>query len=108
MSVRRVRAAGKHTGLGRTALVLGGLALAALPGGWSPELTAQALTAQALTAQARWSDPSVINVGREPPHVSFVPFADPVSALEGRDSLSPWWVSLDGSWRFARAGPTNR
>jgi len=57
-------------------------------------------------AQARWSDPSVIDVGREPPHASFVPYPDRDAALQG-GTPSPWVLSLDGPWRFSwvpRAG----
>ena len=54
-------------------------------------------------AQERWSDPSVINVNREPPHASFISFADRAGALEGRASASPWVLSLNGAWRFSWA-----
>jgi len=57
-----------------------------------------------LGAQERWADPEVFDVNREPTRVTFVPFATPEGALEGDRSASPFFLSLDGPWRFFWVG----
>ncbi|MGW8265226.1 MAG: glycoside hydrolase family 2 TIM barrel-domain containing protein [Longimicrobiales bacterium] len=53
-----------------------------------------------LRAQERWSDPEVFDVGREPTRASFVPFATAEEALYGDRQASPFFLSLNGPWRF--------
>ncbi len=53
-----------------------------------------------LRAQDRWQDPSIFNVNREEPRSTFLPFADRSSALLGDPALSPFVLSVNGTWKF--------
>ena len=46
---------------------------------------------------AALTDPTVTGIGRLPARPLLVPCPDIVSARTG---TSPWWASLDGTWRF--------
>ncbi len=59
--------------------------------------------AQESTIRVPWQDPSVFNVNREPPHATFLPFQNREAALKGDPAVSPFFLSLDGPWRFAWA-----
>ena len=48
---------------------------------------------------ATWRDPQAVALHRLPMRSPLVPHDDASSARAGRDT-SPWWRSLDGSWRF--------
>ena len=52
------------------------------------------------SAQERWQDPQVFSVNREAPHTTYVPFADRTTALRQRAGESPYYLSLNGTWRF--------
>jgi beta-galactosidase len=47
-----------------------------------------------------WENPAVFARNTEPPHATFVPFPDEASALAKRGSDSPWYQSLNGTWKF--------
>ncbi len=47
-----------------------------------------------------WQDPTVFQIGREPPRASFTPYPDPDTAVTGRPADSPRRISLDGDWKF--------
>ena len=47
-----------------------------------------------------WEDPRVFAEGREYPRATSYPFPSPGSAFEGRYADSPWFISLDGIWKF--------
>ena len=49
------------------------------------------------TPSAALTDPTVTGTGRLPARPFFVPHPDVDSARAG---TSPWWASLDGTWRF--------
>jgi beta-galactosidase len=53
-----------------------------------------------LLAQERWQDPAVFDINREPPHATYVPCADRGSAIAGDESLSQFYLSLNGTWKF--------
>jgi beta-galactosidase len=53
-----------------------------------------------LLAQERWQDPAIFDINREPPHATYVPFADRGSAIAGDESLSQFYLSLNGTWKF--------
>lgn len=57
-------------------------------------------------AQARpqevedWENPAMIGRNKEPPHATYIPYADVKTAL-GRDpAASPFYRSLNGTWKF--------
>jgi beta-galactosidase len=54
-------------------------------------------------AQERWQDPEVFNLNREAPRATFVPFSTRQAALAGDRTASQYFLSLNGSWRFAWA-----
>ncbi len=56
--------------------------------------------AHQMHAQERWQDPAVFDINREPPHATYVPFADRGSAIAGDALASPYYLSLNGSWKF--------
>ena len=48
-----------------------------------------------------WENPQVIGRNKEAPHVSTIPFANKVSALESKKrSESSFYQSLNGIWKF--------
>jgi beta-galactosidase len=60
-----------------------------------------------VAGERTWVEPELTGVGRVPMHSPLVPFPDAVAARAGEISLdidrrdtSPWFVSLDGTWRF--------
>lgn len=50
-----------------------------------------------------WEDPSRPSYNTEFPHVFRVPFADPATALKGDFTQSPWYLTLNGKWKFSYA-----
>ena len=51
---------------------------------------------------APWADPAVVSINRLPMTTPCVPFADVVSARRGLRDSSPWFRSLNGTWRIKR------
>lgn len=47
-----------------------------------------------------WENLSVLEVNREPARADFIPFASNQQALDGRRTVSPWYISLNGDWKF--------
>lgn len=47
-----------------------------------------------------WENPEVFQINREPARAAFLPFADEVSAIKDHYTSSPWYFSLNGSWKF--------
>ena len=47
-----------------------------------------------------WENPQITSVGTERPHATMTPFADAASAMAGDRAKSPYWLSLNGDWRF--------
>ncbi len=50
--------------------------------------------------QPDWENEQVLQRNRLPARASFVPFATSEQALAGEQSASPWFLSLNGEWRF--------
>ncbi|WP_326686644.1 DUF4981 domain-containing protein [Streptomyces sp. NBC_01795] len=46
------------------------------------------------------ADPTAFEVNREPARAALVPYRDTASALRGKRTTSPYYRSLNGSWRF--------
>ena len=55
-----------------------------------------------------WDDPAVIRVNAEKAHATFTAYPSAELAKRGEPSASPWFLSLDGEWRFQRSpSPAN-
>jgi beta-galactosidase len=47
-----------------------------------------------------WENEHVLHVNTEPPRATFLPFSDVAGALKGDRNASPFFVSLNGPWKF--------
>lgn len=47
-----------------------------------------------------WENPQLLAVGTERPHATLTTYADAQSAATGERSKSPYWISLNGLWKF--------
>ncbi|HEY5591059.1 MAG TPA: glycoside hydrolase family 2 TIM barrel-domain containing protein [Paludibacter sp.] len=47
-----------------------------------------------------WENPAVFQINREPARAAFLPYADASSAIADDYARSPWFLSLDGNWKF--------
>ena len=47
-----------------------------------------------------WENQAVLEINREPARADFIPFAELEQALEGERTRSPWYLSLNGEWKF--------
>ena len=47
-----------------------------------------------------WENPAVFQINREPARAAFLPYADVSSAIADDYSRSPWYMTLDGDWKF--------
>ncbi len=50
-----------------------------------------------------WENPAVVGRNKEPAHIPLVPYADRRTALRGERSASPYFLLLNGAWRFRYA-----
>lgn len=50
--------------------------------------------------QPDWENPAVIAVGKEEPRATSLPYPDEHLALADEYSASPWYQSLNGTWKF--------
>ncbi|MBN1780792.1 DUF4981 domain-containing protein [bacterium] len=46
------------------------------------------------------NNPETFQINREPAHVTFIPFQDEAQALSGDNEKSPYYLSLNGTWKF--------
>jgi beta-galactosidase len=58
------------------------------------------LSAQENTPPNDWENPQVFQINREPARAAFIPYADEQAAIIDRYESSPWYLSLDGFWKF--------
>ncbi len=56
--------------------------------------------AVSLRAAPDWENEQVLHLHTEPPRATFVPFATVAEALRGDCTHSPFYLSLDGDWKF--------
>ena len=56
--------------------------------------------AQDRNAVNDWENPLVFQINREPARATFLPFADEGSAIADEYTRSPWFLSLNGNWKF--------
>ncbi len=47
-----------------------------------------------------WENPEIFERNREPPHASYVPYDSVASALRRDKMRSPYYASLNGTWKF--------
>ena len=47
-----------------------------------------------------WENPKVFQINREPARATFLPYADEHSAIADEYIQSPWYLDLDGLWKF--------
>ena len=47
-----------------------------------------------------WEDPNVLQVNREKPRSYYIPYADRDAALARKRGYSPYYQTLNGSWKF--------
>jgi len=47
-----------------------------------------------------WEDPAIFGVGKEAPHAAFIPYPDAAAALKNDKSSSPFYLTLNGPWKF--------
>ena len=55
---------------------------------------------RAFTQPNDWENPKLTNIYREAPHVLLHPYMDAKAALTGELKNSPFFISLNGSWKF--------
>jgi len=51
-----------------------------------------------------WENEQITHINTEPPRATSVPFADVAGALEGSRESSPFFLTLDGAWKFHWVG----
>ncbi len=66
----------------------------------------------ACTAAPDWENQQILHINTEPPRATFVPFATVQEALNDDSTNSPFYLALDGQWKFNWVGnpserPTN-
>jgi len=47
-----------------------------------------------------WENVEVLSINREEARADFIPFANEQQALNGDKSKSPWFILLNGNWKF--------
>ena len=59
-----------------------------------------ALAAQEKSTANDWEYPEIFQINREPARAAFLPYADEPSAIADDYTRSPWFLSLNGMWKF--------
>lgn len=60
----------------------------------------QTATIHAQTNRNAWEDPSLIDQNKEAPHATFIQFDKVANALSDKIEASPFYRSLNGTWKF--------
>jgi beta-galactosidase len=47
-----------------------------------------------------WENPDVVGRNKEPAHVTYIPYTDVSEALNNEPEQSPFYISLNGLWKF--------
>ncbi len=56
-----------------------------------------------------WENPKVFNIGQEMPHANLIPYSDQEFLHQNIKERSPWYISLNGIWKFKYVdAPNNR
>jgi beta-galactosidase len=111
---RRARARRRTViGSGLAAIGSASLPIAAEPAAAQEETGLQETSTDEINAAA-WTDPpngypewnnniGIFQVGAEPAHATFMPYADLAQALKADRTASPYRLGLNGDWRFQHA-----
>jgi len=51
-----------------------------------------------------WENPQIIGINKEQAHCTLMPFSDIESVNRGKHEASPWFMSLNGKWKFSWVG----
>src|SRR5579859_482254 len=63
-------------------------------------LLALSLSLSALAQPRDWENEQVLHINTEPPRATFIPFATADQALTTDPTNSPFYLPLDGAWKF--------
>ncbi len=58
------------------------------------------ISAAGAAERPEWDNPAIVKIGTEKPHTSMMIYPTPELAKAGQPSQSPWFQSLNGSWKF--------
>jgi beta-galactosidase len=47
-----------------------------------------------------WENPGILHENRQPPRTSYIPYQDEEAASSGKRGRSPYYQTLNGSWKF--------
>lgn len=47
-----------------------------------------------------YQNPDILNINREEPRAYYIPYADVQSSLKAKRGLSPYYLTLNGGWKF--------
>ncbi|MEI7726604.1 MAG: glycoside hydrolase family 2 TIM barrel-domain containing protein [Bacteroidota bacterium] len=47
-----------------------------------------------------WENPQLTGINNEPPHATFIPYGNEADALKNNWTASPYYMLLNGSWKF--------
>jgi len=50
--------------------------------------------------KTNWDNPDIVEFNKLPAHCTMIPFASESEAISNDYSLSPWYQSLNGTWKF--------
>ncbi len=53
-----------------------------------------------IQVEKNWEDPNVLHVNREAPRAYYIPYSDAESAKTNKRGSSPYYQTLNGSWKF--------
>ena len=53
-----------------------------------------------MTITAYSEDPRILQMNRERPRAAFIPYHDADAAMAAKRGRSPWYQTLNGSWKF--------
>lgn len=63
-------------------------------------LSSLVVNAQEKPVNNDWENPAVFEINREAARAAFLPYADESSAIADEYTRSPWFLALDGQWKF--------
>lgn len=58
------------------------------------------LTLPVIAQQKDWENEQVFGINKEAAHATYIPYANIQQALNDVADASPWYLSLDGTWKF--------
>jgi beta-galactosidase len=67
-------------------------------------LLCTSLFSVSLPAAEDWQNEKVFRIGKEPARSTFLPYEDSHTANSGNPAESPWYLSLNGTWKFHYVG----